>query len=76
MKKFRKTKKKPHFPEEEYRLRFEIEDIKIVVVQNSEQIEIMTNFLKQRFSDERVTSLLMSNSIMIGTIEMLSKIGI
>jgi hypothetical protein len=67
---------KPHFPQDEHRLRFDPEDIKIVVVQCGEQIEMITNFLKQRFSDERITSLLKSKSIMIGTLETLSEIGI
>jgi hypothetical protein len=62
---------KPHYNDEEHRLRFAPTDIKAVLVEKDEQVSDMTYFLQALFGIEVVDSLLASGSLTIGTKEYL-----
>lgn len=65
------TKPKPHFSEDNYILKLEIENIKFIVVNNENEIKDIQNLLEEIHGTEKMNKIYSSKSIEIGTLEKL-----
>ena len=66
-----KVKPKPHFNEENFTLKLEIENIKFIVVHNENEITAIQNILEEIYGIEKMNKIYNSKSIEIGTLEKL-----
>jgi hypothetical protein len=65
---------KPHFSEENYILKLDIESIKYIVVIEENEIKEIQNVLSEIYGEEKMSKIYSSKSIQIGTLENLKHI--
>lgn len=68
-------KPKPHFDQDEYLLKFSIEDVKAVLVKDSKDIADLTEYLYKLFGRSTIEELVVKKRIIIDTKENLIKCG-
>lgn len=62
---------KPHYNEDEFRLRFGLEDLEAILVKNEEEIKMVCEELSKLYGEENLESRLKSKILKIGTKEFL-----
>ena len=60
-------KDKPHFNEQKYLLKFDITDVKCILVEKKEQIIDFLDYLNRKFENKLIDSLLANKELIIGT---------
>lgn len=73
--KWTKNTPKPHFNEDEFRLRFNIEDLKVVMVTAEEEKPLIIDLLQKTYGQDLINKLLSTGSLAVDTSENLKKLG-
>ena len=68
-------KNKPHFNEPQYLLKFDITDVKCVLVNNKEEVTDLIDYLNCKFDNKVIDSLVVSKELIIGTKDTLIENG-
>jgi hypothetical protein len=71
-----KAKPKPHLRDEDYRLKFDLENIKVIVVKYQKEIDEIIQFMSRIFNKHKLNSLIESEQLLIGTLADLKAKGI
>lgn len=66
---------KPHFDQEEFRLRFEIEDVRAILVSSEPEVSQIRNLLESIYAKNRIKNLVDSGSLKIATKQPLEASG-